>query len=231
MLREISRGALKENRPRIDNIIKLYEKNELGNIKTAENIVDRLTSKRKDKRYTDKTNQLYNKITMNAEGQKDLDIASGVRKAELETKNVMVTMILYREKEDDKAGKQREKQKLDTPVNIDFPKGTTVADAKEEKEELRKTGNQFASKLRYAKNLKQFYIGSFELKIDDTDKKWLKNEIEDRMLIRKEEATAEYFKAVCKFMGKHNVVFAHLMDSTGESYLAGLYLNALYKFL
>ena len=174
MLRDISRGALKENRPRIDNIIKLYENNELGNIKTAENIVDRLTSKRKDKRYTDKTNQLYNKITMNAEGQKDLDIASGVRKAALETKNVMVTMILYREKEDDKAEKQREKQKLDTPVNIDFPKGTTVADAKEEKEELRKTGNQFASKLRYAKNLKQFYIGSFELKIDDTDKKWLK---------------------------------------------------------
>ena len=45
---------------------------------------------------------------MNAKGQKDLDIASGVRKAELETKNVMVTMILYREKEDDKAEKQRE---------------------------------------------------------------------------------------------------------------------------
>ena len=60
---------------------------------TAENIVDRLTSKRKDKRYTDNTNQLYNKITMNAEGQKDLDIASGVRKAELETKSVMVTSL------------------------------------------------------------------------------------------------------------------------------------------
>ena len=29
MLREISRGALKENRPRIDNIIKLYEKTNL----------------------------------------------------------------------------------------------------------------------------------------------------------------------------------------------------------
>ena len=44
------------------------------------------------------------------------------------------------------------------------------------------------------------------------------------MLIRKDEATAEDFKAVCKFMSKHNVVSAHLMDSTGESYLAGLYL-------
>ena len=114
---------------------------------------------------------------MDAEGRKALDIATGVRKAELETletKNVMVTMILYREKEDDKKEKQREKNRLETPVNIDFPKGTTVADAKEEKETLRKTGNQFASKLRYAKNLKQFCIGSFELKIDDTDVKWLK---------------------------------------------------------
>ena len=25
-------------------------------------------------------------------------------------------------------------------------------------------------------------------------------------------------------MSKHNVVFAHLMDTTGDSYLAGLYL-------
>ena len=72
--------------------------------------------------------------------------------------------------------------------------------------------------------MKQFYIGSFELKIDDTDKKWLKNEIEDRMLIRKDEATAEDFKAVCKFMSEHNVVFAHLMDTTGDSYLAAIYL-------
>ena len=71
---------------------------------------------------------------------------------------------------------------------------------KMKKEELRKTGNQCASKLRYAQNLKQFYIGSFELKIDDTDVKWLKKEIEDRMLIRKDEATAEDFKAVCNFI-------------------------------
>ena len=50
------------------------------------------------------------------------------------------------------------------------------------------------------------------------------------MLIRKEEATAEYFKAVCKFMSKHNVVFAHLMDTTGDSYLAALYLMKITDF-
>ena len=126
--------------------------------------MERLASKSAQKRYTDKTDNIYNTLTMDAEGRKALDIATGVRKAELETKSVMVTMILYREKEEDpKKETQKEKTSIDTPVNIDFPKGTTVADAQEEKEILRKTGNQFASKLRYAKNLKQFYIGSFEL--------------------------------------------------------------------
>ncbi len=53
----------------------------------------------------------------------------------------------------------------------------------------------------------QFFIGAFGLTIDDTDREWLKNEIEDRMLIRKDEATAEEFRAVCKFMSKHYVFF------------------------
>ncbi len=43
------------------------------------------------------------------------------------------------------------------------------------------------------------------------------------MLIRKDEATASDFKADCKFMSKHNVVFAHLADTTGDSYLSALY--------
>jgi hypothetical protein len=41
-------------------------------------------------------------------------------------------MILYREKEDDKPEKQRKKN-MDTTVNVDFAKGTTVADALEQK--------------------------------------------------------------------------------------------------
>ena len=79
------------------------------------------------------------------------------------------------------------------------------------------------NQLKYAKNLKQFFIGTFELTIDDTDRKWLKDEIEDRMLIRKEEATAQDFKSVCKFMSKHNDIFAEMMDHFGESYLAAVY--------
>ncbi len=44
------------------------------------------------------------------------------------------------------------------------------------------------------------------------------------MLIRKEPETSEDFRKPCKLLRAHNVVFAHLMDSTGDSYLAGLYM-------
>ena len=139
-LREVARGAPKGNRARINYIIELYESNEIANIKTAENIVERLTSKTARKIFTDKTDKLYNKLVEDATGRKIFDLASGKRKADVKPQNVMVTMILFREKEDDKKEKQRTKEnrsaiprEIETPVNIDFPKGTTVAEANEEK--------------------------------------------------------------------------------------------------
>ena len=54
-LREVARGAPKGNRARMNHIIELYESNEIANIKTAENIVERLASKAVRKIYTDKT--------------------------------------------------------------------------------------------------------------------------------------------------------------------------------
>ncbi len=72
-------------------------------------------------------------------------------------------------------------------------------------------------------NVKQFYIGDFNLTIDETDRKWLKDEMENRMLIRKEEATAEKFRSLCKFMSKHNENVSEMMDRFGDSYLAAVY--------
>ena len=43
------------------------------------------------------------------------------------------------------------------------------------------------------------------------------------MLIRKEEATAQSFNAICKFMSKHNDDFAEMMEHFGSSYLAAVY--------
>ena len=75
--------------------------------------MERLANRTAQKRYTDKTDNMYNKLTMDAEGRKAFDIASGVRKAEretLETKNVMVTMILYRERGRQKGEAERERE-------------------------------------------------------------------------------------------------------------------------
>ena len=130
-LRDVSRGAPKANKARIDYIIELYEKGEIANLKTAENIVERLASKAARKIYTDKTDRIYNKLVGSASDRKALNVASGVRKADLVLKNVMVTMILFREKEEDpKKEKQKEKEVEEIPVHIDFEKGTTVAEAK-----------------------------------------------------------------------------------------------------
>ena len=167
-LREVARGAPKGNKARINYIIELYESNEIANIKTAENIVERLASKAVRKIFTDKTDKLYNKLVEDAAGRKTFDLASGKRKAEVKPQNVMVTMILFREKEDEKKEKQRTKEnksaiprEIETPVNIEFPKGTTAEEANEEKDLLRQTGNKFAAKFKYPKNLKQFYIGEY----------------------------------------------------------------------
>ncbi len=53
-LREVSRGAPKANKAIIDFIIDLHEKSEIVNLKTAENIIERLASKAARKIYTDK---------------------------------------------------------------------------------------------------------------------------------------------------------------------------------
>ncbi len=96
-----------------------------------------------------------------------------------------------------------------------------MEDGREEQELLRQIGDTFPAKMKY--NLQQFYIGDFNLTMDDTDRKWLKDETEDRMLIRKEEATAEKFRTFCKFMSKHTEMFKEMMDRFGDSYLTAVY--------
>jgi hypothetical protein len=44
------------------------------------------------------------------------------------------------------------------------------------------------------------------------------------MLIRKKSETAKQFYDTTRLLKKHNVAFAHLMDTTGDSYLAAIYL-------
>ena len=61
-LKEVARGAPKANKGRIDTIINLYEGGTIGNVKTAENILERLASKSTRKIHTDKTDKIFNKL-------------------------------------------------------------------------------------------------------------------------------------------------------------------------
>ena len=58
-LREVARGAPKHNKDRIETILNLYEGGAFGNVKTAENILERLASRRTQKIFTDKTDKIY----------------------------------------------------------------------------------------------------------------------------------------------------------------------------
>ena len=61
-LREWGKGALAEHKGRVNTVIRLCQEGKIGNYLTAENLVERLASKAKDKRVTEKTDREYNKI-------------------------------------------------------------------------------------------------------------------------------------------------------------------------
>ncbi len=47
---------------------------------------------------------------------------------------------------------------------------------------------------------------------------------EDLVLVRNDDATKKLFYDATRLLKKQNALLAHLMDTTGDSYLAGLYL-------
>ncbi len=107
-LRGEVRGPLEANKDKIDASINLYECGAIGNVETPENILECLACKSTWKIHTDKTDKIYNKLVKEAPQLKGLRVFSGKRKPDVKLKNVMVTMMLYREKEDAKAEKLRE---------------------------------------------------------------------------------------------------------------------------
>ena len=115
-LKEIRLSALKDNKEKIDVIIDLYASGKIPNYLTAENMTERLANRTKRKDYTDKTDKEFAKITGK---YKEADSVKGILTRSSEKKrvrNVMVTMILFREKESETAEKQRENQTHQFPL-------------------------------------------------------------------------------------------------------------------
>jgi len=99
---------------------------------TAENVVERLSSKTKRSAYVAKTEAEYERIVGK---YSDAVSAKGKLTRELDSKqeeNAMVKVILFKDK--DQPGGNDD----DVPVNVEFAPGTSVAQARKTKGELRK---------------------------------------------------------------------------------------------
>jgi hypothetical protein len=81
---------------------------------------------------------------------------------------------------------------------------------------------------KYGK-LYQFYIGSFDLRVSADEEEFLKT-MENQMMRRGgtiASAEASEFKQLTSLLKSTNVVFSHLMKSTGDSYLEAIYVTNL----
>ena len=106
-LRDLKRRAPKENRTHVDNIIDLYANRQIGNFRTAENIVTRLSVKTSIPTSINKTTSIYDEII-----SKYGEAQPGTGRLDRETnskakKTYSLTMILFREPDagDTKASK------------------------------------------------------------------------------------------------------------------------------
>ena len=81
-------------------------------------------------------------------------------------------------------------------------------------------------KVRQTKGLKQFYIGSFNVVLNAFEMKYLTDLLEK--VVRRDE-NPKPFKEMIKIFSSKNLVFQDLMDSTGQTYLAGMLLMKVAK--
>ena len=114
-------GALNENKNKMDVAIDLYAKGKIPNYVTAEKLVDRLASKSQRADFICRTDKEFGRIVGK---YKDAESVKGMLERGREQKrarDATVTLLLFREED-----KERNEE---STVNVDFPKGTTVASA------------------------------------------------------------------------------------------------------
>ena len=100
---------------------------------------------------------------------------------------------------------------------------------KDAKKDQANAANKSAKAKRKYGKLEQLYIGSFDLRVSAEDEEFLK-QVENHMMRRGgtiDSAEASEFKRITSLLKSKNVVFAHLMDSTGDSYLEAVYVMNL----
>ena len=203
----------KERRAMINDIVGLYEAKKIKNFRTAENVIIRLGQRTKDPRRSERALKEYEQVLAKYQDAEPMTGRLDRETAKKKMKNIMVTMILLREKDEDpKLEAQHAKKEI--TVNV-------IAPNLAEKRKIENTAKSDIRKQKKAGNLRQFYIGQFELRLNGEEQIYIES-IENKLITRNDNA--EDFGKTAKLLVRSNAVFAHLMDSVGNSYLAGFYL-------
>jgi len=212
-LKDLRRRAPLQNRAQIDKIIDLYSERKIGNFKTAENIVNRLSVKTNNPASKDKTKKIYDDIiskygeAQSVTGRLDRETNSKAKKT------YSVTMILFREP--DEGDSKAKTVSINVDAGSKAQKRKIVEQAEDDIKQLRKQKS-------YSK-LKQFYIGSFDIRLSKSEYDYLDGQT-DSLIMRGDN---KEFGRVTKMLADRNVIFGHLMDVKGNSYLKAIYLMNL----
>ena len=210
----------------IDTLIELYINRKISNFNTVENAVTRLASHTKSIPTQTKAVREYDKLTSK---YKDALPATGriarqvlEKRKKVLSKVLSITLILFRLADAGDA-----KATVSMPgVSGDKAKDVVRSDAKNRQEGV--ANDSVKARRKYGK-LEQFYIGSFDLRVTADDEEFLKK-VENHMMRRGgtiASIEASEFKRLTSILKSKNVVFAHLMDSTGDSYLEAVYVMNL----
>ena len=212
-LTDLKRRAPTQNKAKIDEIINLYSNRQIPIFKTAENLVNRLSVKTNNPTSINKTNKLYESVVGK---YKEAPPATGKIERQLKgkiRKTYSATMILFREPDD---GDTKTKT---MSVNV-------ASSSKKEKQDIIEQAEEDIKQIRKQKTyskLKQFYLGSFDLRLTGNEYEYLQGQT-DKMIHRGSDPN---FRRVADMLIDGNVIFANLMSQNGQSYLKAIYIMNL----
>ena len=224
----IREAPTKEYKNKIQDIIDLYVAKKIKNYRTAENAVTYLSNRRSIK--SGKADKVYNEVVgkyKEAEpmtGRLTRERLAWQTKKEAKAsakamKTYSATMILFKQHD---AGDKNEEVTVNVETHSKAAKEALIKKFKDENKE--KYDKTTKTRQRKHGDLRQFYIGTFDLKLDPIEYAWLNDNV-DRM-IRRERDNGD-FKKAWMLLSSQSVVFSDLMDSTGKTYLAAMYLTNL----
>ena len=225
-LEDLKKSAPKDNKGMIQTLIELYRDRKIPQFRTVELAVNRLSLRTKSKAIQAKALNDFQALTkkymdaLPATGRIERSIAE--KRLRTGGKLSSITLILFRRAA---AG--------DAEATVNVANGDGKALKRKFRAEgtrvLQKVKDKSAKHARKYGDLEQFYIGSFDLRLDGAEETFLKT-VQNKMLRRSGTVPTPEggdFKRLALLLKSKNVVFAHLMNTTGDSYLEAMYVMNL----